>query len=43
VPWACAPRCLEFHSDTAVRRVWRYPPDWRDLADDALEALSWRV
>ena len=43
VPWARGPRCLLFRSETAVRRVWHYPLDWRSLPDAELEALSWRV
>jgi len=34
--------CLIFACDDAVRRVWDYPPGWRDLPADALVALSWR-
>jgi hypothetical protein len=41
-PGARGERCLIFTSDEAVRRVWDYPPGWRDLAADALAALSWR-
>jgi hypothetical protein len=40
-PWARGDRCLVFMSESAVRRVWHYPADWRALPDDALEALSW--
>jgi len=43
VPWAHGPRCLLFGSETVVRRVWDYPPDWRALSDAELEALSWRA
>ena len=34
---------LIFASDAAVRRVRDYPPDWFDLPDNELLALSWRV
>ena len=40
VPGARAPRCLVFDSDVAVRRVWRYPADWRALTDATLRALA---
>ncbi len=43
VPWAQSPRCLLFQSETAIRRVWHYPADWRALPDAALEALSWQT
>jgi len=35
------PRCLIFSSSEAVRRVWDYPADWRDLLAPSLIALSW--
>lgn len=41
--WAKGPRCLLFGSESAIRRVWRYPPDWRTLSVAELETLSWRV
>lgn len=34
---------LIFSSDNVVRRVRGYPAEWRDLTDDALLALSWKV
>jgi hypothetical protein len=40
---APAARCLVFTSAQAIRRVWRYPPDWCALDDAALEALSWQT
>ena len=40
-PWAKGARCLVFATDTAIRRIWRYPADWHRLSDDALETLSW--
>ena len=40
VPAARGPARLVFHSDVAIRRVWRYPPKWRLVADAELEALS---
>ena len=33
--------CLIFSSATVVRRVWHYPPSWRELTAVELEALSW--
>lgn len=33
--------CLIFSSSTVVRRVWHYPPSWRELTAGELEALSW--
>ena len=32
---------LIFESEGAVRRVWEFPPHWRDFSDDELLALSW--
>lgn len=32
---------LVFECRTAIRRVRDYPPNWRQLADDVLERLSW--
>ena len=32
---------LVFESELAVRRVRRFPSDWRSLSDDELFALSW--
>ena len=43
VPAAKGPACLVFHSDAAIRRVWRYPPNWRQLNDAELEVLSWET
>ena len=40
-PGAPGPRCLIFACADVVRRVWRYPPEWRDLSAEALAALSW--
>lgn len=34
-------RSLIFVSDHGFRRVRAYPPEWRDLAPEALWALSW--
>ena len=34
---------LIFSSDAAVRRVRDYPPDWFDLDDAHLAALSWKA
>jgi hypothetical protein len=33
-------KCLVFSCDTAVRRVWNYPADWRSLDPAGLESLS---
>jgi hypothetical protein len=43
VPAARGPACLVFHSDAAIRRVWRYPANWRQLTDDELTILSWET
>ena len=32
---------LVFESDSIVRRVRAYPPNWRELPDHDLYALSW--
>lgn len=32
---------LIFESDSVVRRVRNYPPEWRQLSDCELLALSW--
>jgi hypothetical protein len=32
---------LVFETDGTVRRVRDYPPNWRELSDDELFALSW--
>ena len=42
VPGARGARCLVFMSDSAMRRVWHYPADWRLLDAAALMELSWR-
>ena len=34
---------LVFESDMTVRRVRNYPADWRQLSDEALLSLSWKV
>jgi hypothetical protein len=41
-PGARGDCCLIFACGDAVRRVWNYPPGWRDLSAAALIALSWR-
>lgn len=33
---------LVFLSDAAMRRVRDFPPEWWNLPDDALMAVSWR-
>lgn len=42
-PWARGERCLLFRSPGSIRRVWSYPPDWKELAQEELERLSWRT
>jgi hypothetical protein len=39
-PWARAARCLVLNSRECVRRVWRYPPEWRGLDADQLLKLD---
>ena len=43
-PWPTADRrggaCLIFDADSVVRRVRCFPPDWYDLPDTDLNALS---
>jgi hypothetical protein len=34
---------LIFECATAVRRVWRYPEDWRAMTPEQLSKLSWGV
>ena len=41
IPGATAARCLIFMSDSAFRRVYHFPADWRTLSPVALAALSW--
>ena len=41
-PGARGGRCLIFSCANVVRRVWDYPPGWRDLPPAALTQLSWR-
>ena len=43
LPGRVGQRSLIFASDMAVRRVWDFPADWRDLADESLLALSWKT
>ena len=38
--WARGERCLVLNSRDCVRRIWSYPPDWRDLDADALLDLG---
>jgi hypothetical protein len=38
--WARGKRCLVLNSRECVRRVWRYPPDWRRLDADSLLGLG---
>lgn len=39
-PWAG--RSLIFVSEQGFRRVYNFPPNWRELGPDALLALSWQ-
>jgi hypothetical protein len=39
VPGARGPRSLVFENHAVVRRLWRYPADWRSLPDDTLLLL----
>jgi hypothetical protein len=32
---------LVFESDGTIRRVRNYPPEWRAMSPEELEALSW--
>jgi hypothetical protein len=41
VPGRKADRCLVFECGEVVRRLWRYPDNWRTLDAEALEKLSW--
>jgi hypothetical protein len=41
VPGKRGDRCLIFASSDAVRRVWEYPADWRELLTPSFIALSW--
>ena len=43
VPAAKRPACLVFQSEAAIRRIWHYPPNWRQLTDAELELLSWET
>jgi hypothetical protein len=38
--WARGKRCLVLNSRECVRRVWRYPRNWRELDASALLALG---
>jgi hypothetical protein len=40
-PGALRDFCLIFSCADAVRRIWHYPDDWRELAPPALQRLSW--
>lgn len=42
-PGARADSCLIFASGEVIRRVWHYPPTWRELPPAALVALSWET
>lgn len=38
--WARATRCLVMSSRECVRRIWRYPPEWRSMDADMLLRLG---
>lgn len=38
--WARGDRCLVLNSRDCVRRIWSYPPDWRQLEADVLLELG---
>ena len=38
--WARAARCLVLSSRECVRRIWRYPDEWRTLDADVLFRLG---
>jgi len=38
--WARASRCLVLSSRECVRRIWKYPAEWRTLGADALLRLG---
>jgi hypothetical protein len=42
VPGSRGPRYLMFACPEAIRRVWDFPPGWRDLLPPSLAELSWR-
>jgi hypothetical protein len=42
VPGSRGERCLLFSNANCIRRVWRYPANWRTLDDSGLAALSWQ-
>ena len=39
-PWARGANCLVLNSRECVRRLWRYPSNWRRLDADALLELG---
>jgi hypothetical protein len=39
-PWARGERCLVLNSRECVRRIWRYPAEWRGLDAAALLRLG---
>jgi hypothetical protein len=40
IPGCRGASCLVFDSPGCVRRVWRFPDDWRHMPDDALLRVS---
>ena len=40
VPGARGESCLVFESEGAIRRVWHYPPQWRELPAPELIEVS---
>ena len=41
VPGAQGEACLVFESECAIRRVWHYPEQWRELSVPELIEVSW--
>jgi hypothetical protein len=42
VPGSRGSRYLMFAGPEAIRRVWDFPPGWRDFLPPSLVELSWR-
>lgn len=43
VPGCRSDCCLVFESENAMRRVWSYPANWRQLPADDLAKMSWKL
>jgi hypothetical protein len=41
VPGARGDTCLVFDGGTTLRRVWKFPRNWRELSATELFELSW--